>query len=196
MLGLGWKQQHFAHYSIQDFYLYFTESVLYKTAIYKLWCNTNISVQKCNTSLYNSSKSCLFAHIKWHLGKNTVNLLLIIPLGRMQQFREVLFKSHWKVMIGTQILGTFALCPWPLRYNPWSRSRCIFGLWRTIVWIIRSNLALKGFGPDMDLAVCTLTLEIRPRVKVMTTWGHRQQLCEKSRPSIAERSWKESRHRF
>ena len=40
-------------------------------------------------------------------------------------------------------------------------------------------MAVRSNGPDTDFGfVCTLTLEIWPRVKIMTPLGHGQQLCK------------------
>ena len=43
---------------------------------------------------------------------------------------------QWGVMAQTQILGMFALWPWPWRYDLESRSLHTLGFWTTIVWNI------------------------------------------------------------
>ena len=99
---------------------------------------------------------------------------------------------QWGVMARTLIPGICALWPWPRRYENGSRSWHALGSWTTIVrniiqiqhgseelwprhgfpvYVHRSNMAVRSYGPDMDfqyMCTVTLTLEIWPWVKVMT----------------------------
>ena len=81
---------------------------------------------------------------------------------------------QWRVMDQTRILGMCALWPWPWRYmyDLGQGHDTRLGHGQQLCEILsRSNLAVKSYGPDMDLGyVCTvtLTLEIWPWLKVMT----------------------------
>ena len=76
---------------------------------------------------------------------------------------------QWGVMARTQILGMWALWPWPRRYDLGSRSWHTLWSCTTIVWNIKIQPGIEELWPGHWFWVCvTLTLEIWPWVKVMT----------------------------
>ena len=86
---------------------------------------------------------------------------------------RVNYYPTWQLVVMAQIRisGTYVLWPWPWRHYLQSRPWHTLGSWTSIVWNIRSTMAVRSYGPDTYFGyVCTVTLalEIWPLVKVMT----------------------------